>query len=55
MLLKMDEKTVKNAAENPKVLRQAVATLIAERFCEPQSLLCRQVKRGNWAVRNRGE
>jgi hypothetical protein len=51
----MNRKSVKNVAESPKVLRQAVATLIAERFCKPQGLLRRQVKRGNWAVRNRGE
>lgn len=51
----ISEKTVKNAAESPKVLRQAVATLNAESLCEPKSLLRRQVICGNRAVKNRGE
>jgi hypothetical protein len=55
MLLKMDEKTVKNAAENPKVLRQAVATLNACSFGEPSGSPCRQVKCGDSTVKNRGE
>ena len=51
----MSEKTVKNAAESPKVLRQAVATLNAENFCERKSLLSRWVICGNSAVKRRGE
>jgi hypothetical protein len=51
MLLKMDEKTVKNAAENPKVLRQAVATLNAESFGGPSGSPCRRVKCGDSTVK----
>ena len=51
----ISEKTVKNAAESPKVLRQAVATLNAESFCERKCSLSREVVCGNNAVKNRGE
>jgi len=54
-LNKVSEKTVKNAAESPKVLRQAVATLNAENFCERKSLLSRWVICGISAVKSRGE
>jgi len=54
-MIRMSEKTVKNAAESPKVLRQAVATLNAENFCERKSLLSRWVICGNSAVKSRGE